>query len=184
MGVSKDYETLEIFISAKSTLEDERETAARIVEDLGFKVKKVDKGYPPTRNSKEWITQTEKSDIVILILDTSEELSDNVKDEIEAALREGKSILFFKKANKGEEAKTEEDVKKFVKKLYKYCYGSYFSNCVELMDKIKIGLMTEIKRRYNKTGEVIVKSGDLFNRSCELVEQAVKNSTNIHRTKI
>ncbi|MBM3474144.1 MAG: hypothetical protein FJX75_12815 [Armatimonadetes bacterium] len=168
---------LNVFISSKDHLADERQTAAYAVEELGMMpIRSETEFWIATTDPKEYLTQVQQSHVVLLIVEAQPSLKpgedergyyEYVRGEIEAALREGKAVLMFiREAASGASSSRLDGI---VRDMEAYVFPRRFRNCAELRDVIVAGLLSELARRYVEEPDVIVSRRNLYSSAAALV---------------
>jgi len=142
---------LKVFISSKDLLGDERATIEKAVMDLSMvPIRTESTTWVASRNFDEYLRQTRESDIVILLLEENhtdvtnfEEYYKYVKEEVDIAFSDGKSVLLLVKENLNSDRLNE-----FLSEVQFKVFARKFRNCVELYDVTQASLMNELFRKY------------------------------------
>lgn len=142
---------LKVFISSKDLLGDERATIEKAVADIGIvPIRTESTTWVATRYFDEYLRQTRESDIVVVLLEaTSPDVIDldgyykYVKEEVDIAFSEGKSVLLFVK-----ETGNDDRINKFLEDVQFKVFSRRFRNCVELYAITQASLLNELFRKY------------------------------------
>jgi len=171
---------LNVFISSKDKLDDERLTAAEAVRDLGMNpILSQSHYWVATSDEKEYIRQVQQAHIVILLLEANPEIAEAedqqmyyryVREEIDVALAKGRTVLMFIRQRKWEPY--PEQLDDIIKRMESYVFPRTFHDCVELRTVITSALLSELFDTYVEEPEVIESAHNLYLSAADLIAKA------------
>jgi len=155
---------LKVFISSKDSMSDERATIEKAVSDLKMvPIRRESTKCVATKDFDEYLRQTKEADIVLLLIDENnshvedfEKYYKYVKEEINLAFAEGKSVLLFVKEC------SSNPCNKFLDDVQYKVFARKFTNCMELYENAQTSLMNELFRKYKNKPLVVENRRQLY----------------------
>lgn len=173
---------LNVFISSKDHLEDERLTARDAILHIGMNPGLVQTKYwTSTSHFDEYVKRVENSDIVISILEDNPTIAEQteaeyykyVEKEINTAFKAGKTLLLFIKKN-NEAGSSDKKISKLIERMQNYVFAREFDSCSSLYTAIQSAILSELNEAYSDKTEVIESSRFLYENGADLIESGRK----------
>lgn len=171
---------LNVFISSKDFLDDERLTVAQAISDLGMNpILSQSHYWVATSDDKEYLRQVQIANVVILLLEANPEIPTEMSEEtyyhyvlneIDIALEKGKAVLMFVKQKKWE--KYPELLDSILQKMQSYVFPRTFNSCVDLRSAVLSALLSELFDSYIQEPEVLESSHNLYRSATDLINRA------------
>jgi hypothetical protein len=171
---------LNVFISSKDEMDDERLTAAEAVRDLGMNpILSQSQYWVATSDDKEYVRQVQQAHIVVLLLEANPDIGEPeeqrtyyryVREEIDVALEKGRTVLMFIHQRKWEPYPKQLD--DIVKRMEAYVFPRTFHDCVELRAVVSSALLSELFDTYVEEPEVIESAHNLYLSAADLMGKA------------
>lgn len=169
--------SFKVFVSSRDELVDIRATTEEAIKDLRFIPILADTLHQgPSTQHDHWVKLAKDSDLTILIVDTKD--SQFVRQEIDACHQSGKKVLMLRKVEKERDRELED----FIKTMEQDVFISDFRTCVELRDKIQLGVLSELVRKYAEKPQVIDGRVQSYKFAIDLINRTRKKLFLVTRT--